>query len=268
MIQPADTRVFEDYCDFFAHVISNGRERFTRGGLTREVTDHTFQFPAGLIPHRAGMSMRLGFLEFLEIIAGTFSLERIQKVAPKADIKLFETAANYGPRLQQQWMPIIDELQRERNSRRAVLHLPTAIDTPQSLPCTTAIQFLLRDNTLWTTVTMRSWDLWYGLPTDCMVFGGLALLMAGILDVTPGFVTINAGSAHIYEPHFALHPTANQKFSYELDYEEIFKRAGVIGKWGSAMRWASEQAAEAPWDHYARPVGIVKRYWQAAEVPS
>lgn len=48
---------------------------------------------------------------------------------------------------------------------------------------------------------MRSWDLWLGLPYDTFMFGTLALAMAGAIHAKPGFVRVQATSAHLYEKH-------------------------------------------------------------------
>jgi thymidylate synthase len=102
---------------------------------------------------------------------------------------------------------IIDELTRDKNSRRAILHIydSNARDTyRRDTPCTSSIQFFIRNNALSMRVTMRSNDLWYGFGIDQYCFSLYHQLVYNELkqyypDLTIGFYKHNANSMHIYE---------------------------------------------------------------------
>jgi thymidylate synthase len=117
-----------------------------------------------------------------------------------------------------QWEIARDELLRDCDSRRALLSIYDAADAARAergtrdVPCTVAIQFLLRTSAggprkLHAVVTMRSCDLVWGLTYDVFSFTLLQELMlaelreAGV-DAGLGYYTHQAGSLHVYERHF------------------------------------------------------------------
>ena len=69
----------------------------------------------------------------------------------------------------------------------------------KDLPCTLSMQFLVRDGRLHLIVTMRSNDLWLGLPYDVFCFTSVQRLIAEELGVRLGTYTHNVGSLHLYD---------------------------------------------------------------------
>lgn len=102
-----------------------------------------------------------------------------------------------------QWEMVKKLLQENTNSRQAIIHIKEArnlIDNPtKDLNCTIALQFLLRNNKLDLIVTMRSNDIWLGLPYDLFNFTCMQIQMAMELGVDIGMYYHNAGSLHIYK---------------------------------------------------------------------
>jgi thymidylate synthase len=85
----------------------------------------------------------------------------------------------YGPRLFamrgtiDQIASVTDLLKRKPSSRRAVIQLFNAEDTAsvhKEVPCTTTMQFFLREERLDMAVTLRSNDAYKGLPHDVFCF--------------------------------------------------------------------------------------------------
>ena len=72
-------------------------------------------------------------------------------------------------------------------------------DATKDTPCTLSLQFLLRDGRLNLTTTMRSNDVWTGVPYDMFSFCSMQVMMAMTLGVGVGTYTHQAGSLHIYE---------------------------------------------------------------------
>lgn len=107
-------------------------------------------------------------------------------------------AGAYGPRLIPQ-LPYIFRALADPDSRRAVATIWTP-SPPHSkdLPCTLALQFLLRDERLNLIVTMRSSDAWLGIPYDFFTMSMLQNAIAGTLGVARGFIQFNLGSSHLY----------------------------------------------------------------------
>lgn len=95
---------------------------------------------------------------------------------------------------------IIPELKRDNSSRRAILHLwNVEFDTESSnVPCLQTIQYLIRNNTLYTVASFRSNDML--LAWGCNVYGitMLSKHIADELGVKLGDITTISTSAHIY----------------------------------------------------------------------
>lgn len=72
----------------------------------------------------------------------------------------------------------------------------------KDIPCTVALQFIRRSDVLHLIVTMRSSDVWLGLPYDFYVFSQLLNCMAGELGCEQGWVQFQLGSSHLYERQF------------------------------------------------------------------
>ena len=117
----------------------------------------------------------------------------------------------YGPRLFRmrdkinQVEKVSELLQEHPSSRRAVIQLFNAEDITRNykdVPCTTTLQFHIRDNLLHLSVTLRSNDAYWGLPHDVFCFTMLQEMMACRLNVGLGTYYQYVGSMHIYEDRF------------------------------------------------------------------
>ena len=106
----------------------------------------------------------------------------------------------YGPRIRGQLAHVTSSLNRDRESRQAVM--TTWIANPlisKDIPCTVAMQFIIREEKLHTIVTMRSSDIWLGLPYDFFTFSMIGNAIAGMLGCPTGGLTLLLGSSHLYE---------------------------------------------------------------------
>lgn len=156
------------------------------------------------------LPMRYAVGELLWYMSGSQKLK---------DIKLFSSAWDrmsddgetvnscYGHKIRHfygfdQWQDVIDRLKADPNTRQAVIHIKDArpiTDQTKDTPCTLSLQFLLRDGKLNLTTTMRSNDIWTGLPYDMFSFCSMQVMLAMELGVDVGTYTHQAGSLHIYE---------------------------------------------------------------------
>ncbi len=108
-------------------------------------------------------------------------------------------AGAYGPRLKPQ-LPYLFRALADPDSRQAVATIwRPSPPASRDLPCTLALQFLLRDRRLNLIVTMRSSDAWLGIPYDFFTFSMLQNSIAGTLGVARGFIQFNLGSSHLYD---------------------------------------------------------------------
>lgn len=141
--------------------------------------------------------------EWLWIQAGRQDVESIakynSKIANYSDDGVTFTGA-YGPRLAQQWNWVIENLKHDPDSRQAVMTIfSPSPGTSKDIPCTLSLQVFQRFGMLHGIVTMRSQDLWLGLPHDFFNFSQMVNGLAGELGYTPGSLTFNVGSSHIYQ---------------------------------------------------------------------
>lgn len=112
----------------------------------------------------------------------------------------------YGPKFVAQLPYVVKELKNDLGTRRAVISLWERSPDPQSkdLPCTLSMQFLVRGGVISAVVSMRSSDIWLGIPYDLFSFScmlntvRLHMRKAG-LWFNLGTVFINPGSCHLYE---------------------------------------------------------------------
>jgi len=131
-----------------------------------------------------------------------------------------------------QWDYIVEELNRDPDSRRAVMHLRTpndSIDAKLDVPCTLALQFFIRNGELHQVVHMRSSDVIFGIAYDIPAFTLIQEILANELGVKLGTYTHVSNSLHIYERHFAM-------------AENILKQENLE----SSMSWARASVDQQP----------------------
>lgn len=158
------------------------------------------------ITNLAGMSapdVFLAIAPFLGRFADDMNDVYFERVARRAGVregKFFQ--GQYGPRLRGQLDLVVDELRRDPTSRRAVANIwdPETDFNPRwrDRPCTTQIQFLIRDGRLEIFVTMRSNDIWTGLAYDVAQFGQVQAAVASVLGIPWGRYHHHAVSLHAY----------------------------------------------------------------------
>lgn len=149
-----------------------------------------------------GLNFRFMVAEWLWIEAGredvAFMAQYNKNITQFSDDgEIFNGA--YGPRLAPQWNYIINSLKKS-DTRQAVATIwtPSPSDS-KDIPCTVAFQFLIREGKLHLIATMRSSDVWLGLPYDMFNFSQIANGIAGALGVDTGSLIMQLGSLHMYE---------------------------------------------------------------------
>lgn len=105
-------------------------------------------------------------------------------------------------------------------------------DSPETMPCTLSLQFQRHtadSTTLYTTVTMRSSDLVWGMPYDMIQFCMVAHAVTCCVGMSAFDVKICTANAHIYDAT-AIYPTEWSRVRY------IIPRSYV--EWGQWVQWA------------------------------
>jgi len=203
----------EGYADLGAAILERGHETSPRGERTVEVLGASFTLsdPVDSLPVGTGRGIvkALAAVETLQLIGGFQDVDRLVAAAPHyanfVDPATNRLRAAYGDRTTWQMPFVVDELKRDPDTRRAQLVVwDPWLDCAAGLhdyPCTTSMQFILRDGRLHMQVHMRSNDFWLGLPYDVFMFTQLQLTLCNVLNLEPGCYRHSAASLHIYEKH-------------------------------------------------------------------
>jgi thymidylate synthase len=112
-----------------------------------------------------------------------------------------------------QWNYLVEELVKDPDSRRAVLHIRSPHDSllaQKDVPCTLTLQFFIRDDKLHQVASMRSTDIILGLAYDVPAFTMfqelLSLQLSEVLNrkISLGNYIHVSNSLHLYEKHFEM----------------------------------------------------------------
>jgi thymidylate synthase len=112
-----------------------------------------------------------------------------------------------------QWSYVVEELKKDPDSRRAVIHIRSpkdSISATLDVPCTLSLQFFLRNDKVHMITSMRSSDAILGLAYDVPAFTLFQELLAVELThdlgrpIGLGDYVHLSGSLHIYERHFEM----------------------------------------------------------------
>lgn len=149
--------------------------------------------------------------ELLWYLGGSDTLDFIEPYVPRYKEEAVDGRIHgaYGPRLfdirgNNQIENVTRLLRARSTSRRAVIQLFNAEDIAseyKEIPCTTTLQFHLREKKLHLSVTLRSNDAYWGLPHDVFCFTMLQEMMARRLGVELGEYYQYVGSMHVYDEH-------------------------------------------------------------------
>jgi thymidylate synthase len=69
-------------------------------------------------------------------------------------------------------------------------------------PCHLLFQFNVQNEKLHCAMTMRSCDVFLGLPFNIASYALLTMMMAQVTDLVPGELIVSLGDTHIYHNHF------------------------------------------------------------------
>lgn len=154
------------------------------------------------------MPMRYALGELLWYLSGSNKLKDIENYSKFwGNISDDGTTVNsaYGYRIHQmfgfdQWEYVKELLTADPFSRQAIIHIKTPSNVKtKDMPCTTHLQFSIREGELYLMTVMRSNDIWLGMPFDVFAFTALQIKMAMELGVGIGDYTHVTGSLHLYE---------------------------------------------------------------------
>lgn len=116
----------------------------------------------------------------------------------------------YGPRIRKQMQPMLEELRRDRGSRRGSIMILDSNDqeiftgkaaghTKIEYPCTNSLTFSVRDNKLHLVSNMRSQSAAMVMPYDIYNWTMLMRYVANELEVECGTLTHQVASLHYFD---------------------------------------------------------------------
>lgn len=150
------------------------------------------------------LNYKFAIIEKFEYVSGVSSAERIfhynKNYMNYVKVISDEVVGAYGPRLQRQYKYVYNLLKVDPDTRQAIININNEKDKDGSgaMPCTISLQFLNRGGRLHLIATMRSNDVYYGLPYDVNGFCFIQQMMASWLGLKLGDYIHQAGSMHIY----------------------------------------------------------------------
>lgn len=215
-------RIRSNYHRIVRRVITEGVPTAARGlktldlGPTLIIADEPYDaLPTGV---GRGVDPAIAALEAAMLIGAHCDEAVVERVAPRlmdyADshvdsyagtpsVKSRRLHGAYGRRLGTQLTSVVNKLREDASTRQAVVTLwDSWLDNQpgyRDYPCTVALQFRVIAARLELYVTMRSNDVWRGLPYDVFQFTQLQLTVARVLNVDVGPYHHMAWSLHLYD---------------------------------------------------------------------
>ena len=99
---------------------------------------------------------------------------------------------------------LVDQIRTNPDSRRLVLSAWNVgeLGAMKLPPCHLLFQFNVQNEKLHCSMTMRSCDVFLGLPFNIASYALLTMMMAQVTDLVPGELIVSLGDTHIYSNHF------------------------------------------------------------------
>lgn len=128
-----------------------------------------------------------------------------------SDDEIVMPGSNYGARMitprpgMNQIQSIIQRLKDDPSSRRAAIsiyHPEDAVRESKDIPCAFGIFYTVRENTLLTTILMRSNNAKFLFPYNIFEFSLLSDVIANEIGVELGSIHFQAVSMHLYKADF------------------------------------------------------------------
>ena len=210
-----------EWLKLLADIMVKGDEYAPRGMPVKEILCNTtvmdMRHPVVSLADRK-MGYKFMTAEAAWILSGDNRIRNIEKYSKFiwqfSDDGEFYNGA-YGPMIIDQLTYVCDMLEQDRDTRQAVITIWRPNPRPsRDIPCTTQLQFMIRDGKLHCFDTMRSSDAWLGWVYDVfnmsMLSGYIMLLLRDrairrgeepeLLEL--GNLYLTAGSHHIYDKHY------------------------------------------------------------------
>jgi thymidylate synthase len=99
---------------------------------------------------------------------------------------------------------LVEQIRTNPDSRRLILSAWNVgeLEAMKLPPCHLLFQFNVQNEKLHCGMTMRSCDVFLGLPFNIASYALLTMMVAQVTDLVPGELVISLGDTHIYRNHF------------------------------------------------------------------
>lgn len=230
----------------------NGVQLESRVGGSQEATAFSFKLldpKSNLVFNkRRAISPAYAAAELIWYMRQTEQIDMIEHYAPQYRKFAPDGKAQgaYGPRLcGDEAKDALIELEANPNSRRACIALFTELfGHSLDVPCTQGLQLLIRDGKLNVICTMRSNDVWLGLPYDLFCFTTLQQIWAETLGVDVGWYVHQVGSMHLYDKNRKAAMEAVQSLDFETGpfWDEPMMTSGYSNLVKTEQDWRTGRA--------------------------
>lgn len=224
-----------------------------RGKTCREVLNYKsvvdMQFPIVTVRQRK-LGYKFMAAEAYWILTGD---NRVETIKPYS--KAIETFSDdgktffgaYGPKVVDQLLYVVETLAKDQDTRQAVMTIwrenPPA---SKDIPCTVAVQFIIRNRRLNCIDNMRSSDAWLGWPYDVFNFTMLSYYIILTLSIDfgihllPGLLYMNCGSQHVYSENYAGVEECLRRPAVKWPLNSVGKLLG-FGATSQLLEWLAEK---------------------------
>ncbi len=210
------------YLDLLRHVLEQGSAKSDRTGTgTRSVFgwqmrfDLTQGFP--LVTTKK-LHLRAIIHELLWFLQGSTNIAYLRDNNVSIWDEWADANCNLGPVYGKQWRSwegangqtidqiqwVVDEIQRNPDSRRLLVSAWNVADLPQMalMPCHSLFQFYVADGKLSCQLYQRSGDIFLGVPFNIASYALLTHMVAQVCGLAVGDFVHTLGDAHLYANHF------------------------------------------------------------------
>jgi thymidylate synthase len=214
--------LMRQYLELLRHVLEHGTEKADRTGTgTRSVFGWQLRFPLAdgfpLVTTKK-LHVRSIVHELLWFIRGETNVAYLRDNKVTIWDEWADEHGELGPVYGKQWRrwtgsdgreidqlrQVIDELQRNPDSRRLIVSAWNVADLPQMalMPCHTLFQFYVADGKLSCQLYQRSADIFLGVPFNIASYALLTHMVARHCGLGVGDFVHTLGDAHLYSNHF------------------------------------------------------------------
>lgn len=207
VIDVRDLQASGGYGEIVQRVLNYGEVVSPRGQKTLEIGPATIvvRDPRRVVPlgQNRKLNMAIGAAESCHLLGGVSDAAQMVSVTKNFEqfVEDGRLRGAYGPRTYSQFPRVAELLRRDPDTRQAGVVLwrePELASLSRDVPCTVELHFAVRRGRLNMYTTMRSNDVFWGVPYDFWMFSNVLHAMAYATGYPVGLYVHTALSLHVY----------------------------------------------------------------------